>query len=369
VATIRERRPGVWEVRVFVGEDERGRPKQVSRTVRGTKRAAQKLAAQLTVTPPPPSEGQRVADALDAWLETNTPTWAASTVRDQTSRASLVKADRIARTVVDRLSVADVDRWHARLRSKGIGESSIRNQHLVLRAALSLAARWGWVSTNVAAIATLGRRKTQPRSAMSAEDVRAVIAAAAARDPAAALALRLAAVTGARRSELCALVWTDLEGDRLTIDSSISIERTGRVDDRQVPNLVDAATKTANQRTVRLDEQTVAMIEALRAEREQRGPWMLNPGDRPLNPERLTSWWSLARRDAGIETRWRLHDLRHWSATEAIGRGHDIRTVAGRLGHANPAMTLRTYAHAIDGADAGVAETLASVLEDDDATT
>ena len=87
------------------------------------------------------------------------------------------------------------------------------------------------------------------------------------------------------------------------------------------------------------------------------------PGERPLNPERLTSWWRLARRDAGLDPRWRLHDLRHWSATEAIGRGHDIRTVAGRLGHANPAMTLRTYAHALDGADAGVAATLASALD------
>lgn len=219
---------------MFVGEDERGRPKQVSRTVRGTKRAAQKLAAELTVAPPPPSEGHTVADALDAWMETNTPTWATSTVRDQTSRASLVKADKIARIVVDRLSVADVDRWHTRLRQRRVGEASIRNQHLVLRAALSLAARWGWVSTNVAAIATLGRRKTQPRSAMSADDVRAVIAAATARDPAAGLALRLAAVTGARRSELCALVWTDLEGVRLTIDSSISIERIGSVEDRRV---------------------------------------------------------------------------------------------------------------------------------------
>jgi hypothetical protein len=111
VATIRERRPGVWEVRVFVGEDVRGRPKQVSRTVRGTKRAAQKLAAELTVVPPPPSDGHRVADSLDAWLETNTPTWAASTMRDQTSRVLLVKADKIARVVVDRLSAADVDRW------------------------------------------------------------------------------------------------------------------------------------------------------------------------------------------------------------------------------------------------------------------
>jgi hypothetical protein len=30
-------------------------------------------------------------------------------------------------------------------------------------------------------------------------------------------------------------------------------------------------------------------------------------------------------------------------------------------------MTLRTYAHALDGADAGVAATLATVLEGDDA--
>lgn len=82
------------------------------------------------------------------------------------------------------------------------------------------------------------------------------------------------------------------------------------------------------------------------------------------HPERLTAWWRLARRDAGIETRWRLHDLRHWSASEAIGRGHDIRTVAGRSGHTNPAMTLRTYVHALDVAGAGVSATLASALEE-----
>ena len=47
MATIREKRPGVWEVRVFTGADARGRPTQMSRTVRGGKRDAQKLAAQL----------------------------------------------------------------------------------------------------------------------------------------------------------------------------------------------------------------------------------------------------------------------------------------------------------------------------------
>ena len=40
MATIRERRPGVWEVRVFTGSDARGRPTQLSRPVRGGKREA-----------------------------------------------------------------------------------------------------------------------------------------------------------------------------------------------------------------------------------------------------------------------------------------------------------------------------------------
>ena len=104
----------------------------------------------------------------EAWIETHTPTWAASTVRDQTSRASLVKGDKISRTHLGRLTVADVDHWHTRLRVAGVGETSLRNQHLVLRAALSQAARWGWVTTNVAALATLGRRTTKPRAAMTA---------------------------------------------------------------------------------------------------------------------------------------------------------------------------------------------------------
>ncbi len=215
----------------------------------------------------------------------------------------------------------------------------------------------------MAALATLGRRTLAPRSAMSAVEVRAVIEAAGRLDPAAGVAVRLAAITGARRAELWALVCADLDGDRLTIDSSIAIERSGSVAHRQVPALIDAATKTGNRRVVRLDPQTVAAIEGLWSLSEWWGPWLLTPFERPLNPERLTSWWRLARRDAGLDPRWRLHDLRHWSATEAIGRGHDIRTVAGRLGHANPAMTLRTYAHALDGADAGVAATLAASLD------
>ena len=40
-----------------------------------------------------------------------------------------------------------------------------------------------------------------------------------------------------------------------------------------------------------------------------------------------------------------------------------MRTVAERLGHADPAMTLRVYAHAFAAADEAVAKGLAELLD------
>ena len=52
MATVREKRPGVWEVRVFTGSDAKGRPTQLSCTVRGGKRDAQRLAAEFEAPRP-----------------------------------------------------------------------------------------------------------------------------------------------------------------------------------------------------------------------------------------------------------------------------------------------------------------------------
>ena len=50
---------------------------------------------------------------------------------------------------------------------------------------------------------------------------------------------------------------------------------------------------------------------------------------------------------AGV-TRIRLHDLRHLHATLLVAHGIDLRTVADRLGHADPAFTLRTDSHVLE---------------------
>jgi integrase len=362
MATVRERKPGVWEVRAFTGRDERGRPTQVSRTVRGTKKDALRVAAELTVRPVTRAASATVAELLAQWVEQNEATWAASTRRDNPGRAAAILADPLAKMPISRVSVADIERWHARMRRAGVGEVAIKNRHTVLRAAFTQAVRWGWLSTNPAATARLTHAKRLPRASMSAEEVRQVLAAAAGFDPAAALALRIAAVAGARRAELAALRWSDLAGHRLTIDSAIETERHGRRGDPMAPTLTDAPTKTANRRVVVLDAGTVEVIEALMLDRQHLGPWMLSDTDEPVNPDRIGAWWRRARKAAGIDPAWRLHDLRHWSATVAITGGHDVRTVAGRLGHANPAMTLRVYAHAVEAADEAVALTIGAAL-------
>jgi hypothetical protein len=59
----------------------------------------------------------------------------------------------------------------------------------------------------------------------------------------------------------------------------------------------------------------------------------------------------------------RLHALRHYSATELLAAGVDLRTVAGRLGHGSGGVTtLRTYAARVEQADRRAAETIAQII-------
>ena len=56
-----------------------------------------------------------------------------------------------------------------------------------------------------------------------------------------------------------------------------------------------------------------------------------------------------------------LHAVRHYSATELLTAGVDLRTVAGRLGHGGGgATTLRVYAAWVAESDKRAAETLGS---------
>jgi site-specific recombinase XerD len=57
-----------------------------------------------------------------------------------------------------------------------------------------------------------------------------------------------------------------------------------------------------------------------------------------------------------------LHQLRHFAATQMIGSGQDVRTVAGRLGHADASTTLKVYSHVLPQRDRDAADFLGGAL-------
>ncbi len=59
----------------------------------------------------------------------------------------------------------------------------------------------------------------------------------------------------------------------------------------------------------------------------------------------------------------RLHDLRHLHATTLLLAGVPVHVVAARLGHADPAVTLRVYSHVLREHAAGVGDIFAQAVK------
>ncbi len=104
------------------------------------------------------------------------------------------------------------------------------------------AVRWGWVTTKVVAVAQLGRREQANRGALEEDEVRRALTAVEEPvddcqvEPATSVALR-AAVTGARRSELCSPHRRRHGDDHATRASSLDrlIIVVGRSSDEPLP--------------------------------------------------------------------------------------------------------------------------------------
>ena len=58
----------------------------------------------------------------------------------------------------------------------------------------------------------------------------------------------------------------------------------------------------------------------------------------------------------------RLHDLRHWQATQLLDAGVPVPTVAARLGHADGTTTMKIYAHRTVRGDEMAAEVVGAAL-------
>lgn len=83
-------------------------------------------------------------------------------------------------------------------------------------------------------------------------------------------------------------------------------------------------------------------------------------GSESICPDLLIKFTTRMATKAKVDTH--LRALRHFSATQTIAAGYHPVTVSGRLGHADPSITLRTYSHVLEQRDRELATTLGKTL-------
>jgi integrase len=253
---------------------------------------------------------------------------------------------------------------------RGLTGSTVRRIHGVARRALTVGMRWGWLASNPAFVAVPPQAIRRPIQPPGSDDVRRLLAEARDAGPDLAVFLLVAATTGARRGEICGLRWHD-------IDRAACVLYVNRAVIIVDGHCVLAPTKSRQSRRVALDPVT---LDALTSRRHQADKAAAESGDalaadafvfshdadggRPWRPDSTSRAFRALRHRIGLDDL-RLHDLRHYVATQLLAGGVDLRTVSGRLGHSKASTTLNVYAAFVPDADGRAAAVMAELVSGD----
>jgi integrase len=370
--SLRQRHPGNWELIVQLPRDpSTGRRKQLSRTHLGTKREAQRALAALVADVSAgkiSSSATTLHELMHQWLMVVEDQLSPTSVREYRRLVDKKIGPDLGKLRLSKVTTQRLDSYYSELtHAGGLSPASVRHVHAVLRGALGQAVKWGWIPTNPAVSASppkIRRKEIKPPSVAVA---RQLLDAADDHDPEFGALLRVLAATGARRGEVCGLRWSDLDtGSRtLSINRSVASVAGGTV-------VKD--TKTHAARRIALDADTIEILERQRTRLQHRAEvcelgfnedgyvfTTTADGADPLHPDTITGAFSRICKSQEVKGI-RLHDLRHLHATQLLAAGVPVRTVSGRLGHANASTTLNVYAHFLEASDREAADVIGNLL-------
>jgi len=375
------KRGDAWRVMVYAGRDPvTGRKRQVTQTVRGSKKDAEHVRNEMLVSVQHgKANGTTVTfgELLDAWYESASPDWSPRTALEHRRIIDSTLKPALGDKRLAKLKAADLDALYGGLRAGStkrspLAAATVRKFHTVARSALQQAVKWEWLVVNPAANASPPKvRRTEPIPPTPAE-LNRILTAIEKDDPEFYVFVRLAASLGARRGEILGVRWRDMTPDYRTVEisSSVVIARSA---------IIRKETKTDRVRRVAIDDATAALMskrhEACKALAQACDVELVADalvfsaeadGSRPWRPDSATRRFNRVRDRLELPTV-RLHDLRHYVATRLISNGVDPKTVANRLGHASPATTLSIYSHFVPEADRDAADLLGALIEGESA--
>ena len=244
-----------------------------------------------------------------------------------------------------------------------LNNNSVIRYQAMLSSIFKKGVQWGLINENPCSRAEHPKAEEIDIRVLTEEEIPTLLDALSDAPPQYSVITQLALLLGARRGEICALRWSDIDFEKGTL----SIKRTVQ----SIPGigLVFNTPKTRRgKRCLRIGADCVELLQEYRryqkAERFRIGSaWVrkvtLENGkvvdndmlftkwnDEPMDPDIISSWFPkfLETHDLPDVN---FHSLRHSNASILIAAHVSITTVSGRLGHAQTSTTLNYYASAL----------------------
>ena len=233
-----------------------------------------------------------------------------------------------------------------------LNAKTVRNIAGVTSSAFARAIRWGLISVNPVTNSEPPRVKKHYGIALSPAQ-QEILLDTASGPWCMPVFLEVCAGTGARRGEVLALRWADIQDGRATFARSLSQTKQG---------LTFKGTKSERPRVVKLPESTLTALEIHRRRqdefRRQFGPdyqggdlIFSKPNGSPLMPDSVSATVSLLFRRLKLPKGASLHSLRHTHTSHLLADGVPLPVVSARLGHSSVRVTAEIYSHMIHGQD------------------
>ncbi len=323
---------------------------------------------------PVADERVTVEQHLTRWLEGLEGRASANTISnyEYVSRVHIVPT--LGRKRLAALTPEDVQRLIDAKRASGLSVSTVTRVRAVLVQSLKQAEKWGIVARNVATLTDGPKQRNVEGRALTVDQARALLAAAAG-DRLEALYVVLLSL-GLRRGEALGLAWSDVDLDTgtLVVRRALKREAVDPLDrERRSSRLVLGDVKTARSR--RSLNLPAPVVDALRSHRARQLQERLRMGDSwrgselifttevgtPIEPRNFVRSMSALCKRAGLG-HWHPHELRHSAASILLAQGVPLEVVSEILGHASIRLTKDIYGHLIGPQKQHAAEAMGAAL-------
>ena len=388
---------GIWKVRVDLGKDPiTGKRRIISKNVRGTKADARKLRDKIRKEHEDGIKVDRSKVTLSEFIEI----WADARRMSGRSAEDTIAKDcgklkHVGHVPIREIDAATIERVYALVQEEaGLGGTSMHNIHVQLKSVFRKAVDYDLILRNPCDRVDAPKKDDPERRSLDmAESMRFAKAIDKAEREEVSLLLakeqrmgkldktasrklvrglsklsciqacRIAQATGMRKGEILALEWGNVNLKRGAISVVQSRTQSGEIKPPKTK---------AGKRVIHIDDVTRRSLKRLKALQQsclaslgiklgKKSPVCCSDKGDYMDSANFERFWRKLKSEWGFEGL-KFHELRHTQATQLLANGVDVKTVQTRLGHANPSITLGTYAHAVPENDEAAADLFGSII-------